>query len=88
MMLYVITPLVVLACLVSILSSKGTIYEKQQELDAINAKIELLELENIEYARLLEEGNFDKLMEKLAAENPELNYGIPGEIRFYDLSAK
>ena len=81
---YVITPFAVIYCIFSLVSDRASILEKQRELDAINEKIEQCEMENAEYRRILESGGLEAYMGKLAAENAELNYGIPNELRFYD----
>jgi len=81
------TAIVVLVfCVVSIVSSQSTISEKKKELQLIEQKTEELEAENIEYQRIIDNDDINTYMEKYATENPEFNYGIPKERRFYDTS--
>lgn len=76
----------VVFCVVSIISSQATISEKKKELQLIKQQTEELEAENMEYQRIIENEDINTFMEKYATENPEFNYGIPRERRFYDIS--
>lgn len=76
----------VVFCVASIISSQATISEKKKELQLIKQQIEELEAENMEYQRIIENEDINTFMEKYATENPEFNYGIPRERRFYDIS--
>mgnify|MGYP006989513035 FL=1 len=76
----------VVFCVASIISSQATISEKKKELQLIKQQTEELEAENMEYQRIIENEDINTFMEKYATENPEFNYGIPRERRFYDIS--
>lgn len=77
---------VLIFCVASIVSSQATISEKKKELQSVKQKTEELEAENIEYQRIIDNDDINTYMEKYATENPEFNYGIPKERRFYDIS--
>ncbi|MDR1674297.1 MAG: hypothetical protein LBR54_02465 [Oscillospiraceae bacterium] len=82
----IVTPATILYCLVSFVSSRYVIAQKELELEKIQEKIEQYQLENAELKRVLDSTDLDEYMADIATENPELNYGIPNEKRFYDLS--
>src|SRR5690554_5821087 len=76
----------IIFCVASIISSKATVLEKNKELQSIRQQTEELEAENIEYQRIIDNDDINTYIEKYATENPEFNYGIPRERRFYDIS--
>lgn len=76
--------ILIAACLISIVSDKVELNEKQQELVALQMKAAELEAENAGYASILEEEDERTYMERIATEN--LGYAYPDERRFYDTS--
>lgn len=76
--------ILIFACLISIVSDKVELSEKQKELAVLQAKAYELEAENAGYASILEEEDERTYMERIAAEN--LGYAYPDERRFYDTS--
>ncbi len=56
----------------------------QKELDSIDKKTGELEAENVELQRILDDGDMNAYMEKIAIEN--MNYAYPNERRYYDTS--
>lgn len=76
--------IMIAACLVSIVSDKVELNEKQQELAALKAQANQLEAENAGYESILSEEDERTYMERIATEN--LGYAYPDERRFYDTS--
>lgn len=74
----------IIGCTVLIISVQSNIAEKQAELQAIKEQIEAYEAENEDLARILNSGDTDRYMEKLARE--DYGYAYPDEFRFYDTS--
>ncbi len=72
----------IISCLVSIVSDKVELSEKQQELLILQEKAELLEAENASYESILNEDDERTYMERIATE--KLGYAYPDERRFYD----
>lgn len=79
----VITALVI-GCGVSFVVTKSKCAEMQKELDSIDKKTGELEAENVELQRILDDGDMNAYMEKIAIEN--MNYAYPNERRYYDTS--
>ncbi len=72
----------IIYCIYSIIDTNVEIAEKKNELNELNDKILLLELENEEYESILYEDDDRKYKEFIAIEN--LGYAYPNERRFYD----
>ncbi|MGN1089479.1 MAG: hypothetical protein ACI4Q6_03680 [Huintestinicola sp.] len=72
----------IIACLVSIVSDKVELAEKQQELAVLREHAKELEIENAGYASILSEEDERTYMERIATE--KLGYAYPEERRFYD----
>lgn len=70
------------ACVISIISDKVELNEKQQELEVLKAQAEELEAENASYESILSEEDERTYMERIAME--KLGYAYPDERRFYD----
>ena len=65
-------------------SIQSNIAEKKTELAQVQKQIDNLTAENEDLARILDSGDIDSYMERLARE--EYNYAYPDELRFYDTS--
>lgn len=74
----------IVGCTVLIISVQSSIAEKKTELRELEAQINELEAENEDLARILDSGDTDRYMEKLAREG--YGYAYPDEFRFYDTS--
>ncbi|MGN0591642.1 MAG: septum formation initiator family protein [Ruminococcus sp.] len=74
----------IIGCTVLIITVQSDIAEKQNELLDINEQIREYEAENEDLTRILNSGDTDRYMEKLARE--EYGYAYPDEFRFYDTS--
>lgn len=74
----------IIGCAALIITTEKDCAEKQQELVAIEAKIEAYEAENMELQRTLDSDDISAYMEKVAIE--ERGYAYPDERRFYDTS--
>lgn len=74
----------VIGCTVLIISVQSSIAEKNAELQTIKAQISEYEAKNEDLARILNSGDTDRYMEKLARE--DYGYAYPDEFRFYDIS--
>ncbi|MBQ8687954.1 MAG: septum formation initiator family protein [Ruminococcus sp.] len=74
----------IIGCTVLIISVQSDIAEKQGELQDIKEQINAYEAENEDLARILNSGDTDRYMEKLARE--DYGYAYPDEFRFYDTS--
>lgn len=73
-----------MGCTVSVVSIQSNIAEKETELSQLESQIENLTAENEDLERILDSGDIDSYMERLARE--EYNYAYPDEYRFYDTS--
>lgn len=71
-------------CTVLIISVQSDIAEKQNELKILQEQISAYETENEDLERILNSGDYDRYMEKLARE--DYGYAYPDEFRFYDTS--
>ena len=76
--------LAIIGCTVSVVSIQSSIAEKKTELEQVQKQIDNLTADNEDLERILESGNIDGYMERLARE--EYNYAYPDEFRFYDTS--
>ena len=65
-------------------SIQSNIAEKKTELAQVQKQIDNLTAENEDLERILDSGDIDSYMERLARE--EYNYAYPDELRFYDTS--
>ncbi len=74
----------IIGCTVLVISVQSDIAEKKNELQDINEQIDAYEAENEDLARILNSGDTDRYMEKLARE--DYGYAYPDEFRFYDTS--
>lgn len=74
----------IVGCTVSVVSIQSNIAEKKTELAQVQKRIDNLTAENEDLERILESGDIDGYMERLARE--EYNYAYPDEFRFYDTS--
>ena len=74
----------IIGCTVLIISVQSNIAEKQAELQTIQEQIDAYEAENEDLTRILNSGDTDRYMEKLARE--DYGYAYPDEFRFYDTS--
>ncbi len=73
---------VVIGCVVLIAYTERDCSQKEEELTAIQTKIDSYETENAELERVLESDDMSAYMEKVALE--ERGYAYPDERRFYD----
>ena len=74
----------IIGCTVSVVSIQSSIAEKKVELEQVQKQIDNLTADNEDLERILESGDIDGYMERLARE--EYNYAYPDEYRFYDTS--
>ena len=74
----------VIACVISFISTQATLQEKRQEEAELRAAIEQAKDEQLELQKFVETDDIEGYMEKAAIE--ELNYAYPNERRFYDTS--
>lgn len=85
---WIITRVVIAAvfvvCIVSIITTQGTLIRKEQELAELKAAIEVANAEREELEKFVEADDIEGYMEKAAIE--QLNYAYPNERRFYDTS--
>ena len=72
--------LAIAGCTISIVSNQSSI----AELEQVQKQIDDLTADNEDLQRILESGDIDGYMERLARE--EYNYAYPDEYRFYDTS--
>lgn len=76
--------LAIIGCTIMVVSIQSSIAEKKAELTQLNTQIEAYVAENEDLRRVLNSGDIDVYMEKLARE--EYGYAYPDEYRFYDTS--
>ncbi|MBR3267267.1 MAG: hypothetical protein IKI58_00830 [Oscillospiraceae bacterium] len=74
----------IVACVISFISTQATLLEKKQEKADLESAIEQAKDENMELAKFVGTEDIDGYMEKAAIE--DLNYAYPNERRFYDTS--
>lgn len=75
---------IIIGCAVLIITTEKDCAEKEQELIAIQTKIDSYQADNMELQRVLESDDMSAYMEKVAVE--ERGYAYPDERRFYDTS--
>lgn len=76
--------LALIGCTASIISLQSNIAERKAELASLRSQAEAYEAENEDLERILNSGDIDAYMEKLARE--DYGYAYPDEYRFYDTS--
>lgn len=76
--------LALIGCTASIISLQSSIAERKAELAALHSQTEAYEAENEDLERILNNGDIDTYMERLARE--EYGYAYGDEYRFYDTS--
>ncbi len=76
--------LALIGCTASIISLQSSIAERKAELEALRSQAEAYEAENKDLERILNSGDVDTYMEKLARE--DYDYAYEDEYRFYDTS--
>lgn len=76
--------LALIGCTASIISLQSSIAEREAELATLRSQTEAYEAENEDLERILNSGDIDTYMERLARE--EYGYAYPDEYRFYDTS--
>ena len=74
----------IVACVISFISTQATLLEKKQEKADLESAIEQARDENLELEKFVEADDIEGYMEKAAIE--DLNYAYPNERRFYDTS--
>lgn len=74
----------IVACVISFISTQATLLEKKQEKAELESAIEQAKDENLELKKFVETEDIEGYMEKAAIE--DLNYAYPNERRFYDTS--
>ncbi len=74
----------IIGCTALIISIQSNIAEKKNELAEINEQISEYQAMSEDLSRILNSGDTDKYMEKLARE--DYGYAYPDEFRFYDIS--
>jgi len=80
----VVAVVLVVACVISFISTQATLAEKKQEKAELKAAIEQARDENLELEKFVDTEDINGYMEKAAIE--DLNYAYPNERRFYDTS--
>lgn len=76
--------ILIVACIISFVSTQATLNEKRQEQAELEAAIEQARDEFLELEKFVDTDDLDGYMEKAAIE--ELGYAYPNERRFYDTS--
>lgn len=76
--------LALIGCTASIISLQSSIAERKAELAALRSQAETYETENEDLERILNSGDIDTFMERLARE--DYGYAYEDEYRFYDTS--
>ena len=74
----------VVACVISFISTQAILQEKRQEEADLKAAIQQAKDEQLELEKFVDTDDIEGYMEKAAIE--ELNYAYPNERRFYDTS--
>lgn len=75
---------VIVGCAVLFVTTESDCADKENELKAIQAKIDAYNMENAELQRTLDSDDLSAYMERIALE--ESGYAYPDERRFYDKS--
>ena len=76
--------ILVIACIISFVSTQATLNQKRQEKAELEAAIEQARDEYEELKKFVDTDDLEGYMEKAAVE--DLNYAYPNERRFYDTS--
>ncbi len=76
--------ILLIACIISFVSTQATLNEKRQELADLEEAIEQAKDERLELEKFVDADDLKGYMEKAAIE--DLNYAYPNERRFYDTS--
>lgn len=76
--------ILIIACIISFVSTQATLNEKRQEQAELEAAIEQARDEYIELEKFVDSDDLNGYMEKAAIE--DLGYAYPNERRFYDTS--
>ncbi len=76
--------ILLIACIISFVSTQATLNQKRQELSELESAIEQAQDENMELEKFINSDDLKGYMEKAAIE--DLNYAYPNERRFYDTS--
>lgn len=76
--------ILIVACVISFVSTQATLNEKKQQLAELEAAYEQAQDEYMDLEKFVESDDLDGYMEKAAIE--DLNYAYPNERRFYDTS--
>lgn len=75
---------IILGCAVILITTENDCSDKENELAAVQARIDAYNIENEELRRTLESDDLSAYMERIALE--ERGYAYPDERRFYDTS--
>ncbi|MBE6860957.1 MAG: hypothetical protein IKL31_08215 [Ruminococcus sp.] len=76
--------LIAVGCVIVLVILQSDCAEKEADLVKLNEKISVLEGENEEIQRVLDDSDVSSYMEQVALE--EQGYAYPDERRFYDIS--
>ena len=76
--------ILLIACIISFVSTQATLNEKRQEAAELEAASEQARDENVELEKFIDSDDLKGYMEMAAIE--DLNYAYPNERRFYDTS--
>ncbi len=76
--------ILVIACIISFVSTQASLNEKRQQKSELESAIEQARDNNVELEKFMGADDLDGYMEKAAIE--DLNYAYPNERRFYDTS--
>ena len=74
----------IIGCTVTVVSIQSNIAQKQTELHQNQTQVENMQADNADLKRIIDSGDIDAYMEKLARE--DYGYAYPDEFRFYDTS--
>lgn len=74
----------VIACIISFVSTQATLLQKRQERAELEAAIAAAKEQQAELEKFISSDDLNGYMEKAAIE--DLNYAYPNERRFYDTS--
>lgn len=76
--------ILLIACVISFVSTQATLNQKRQEQAELEAAIEQARDEYLELEKFVDTDDLEGYMEKAAIE--DLNYAYPNERRYYDTS--
>lgn len=80
----IVALILLIACIISFVSTQATLNQKRQEKAELEAAIEQARDEYAELEKFVDTDDLEGYMEKAAIE--DLNYAYPNERRFYDTS--